>query len=445
MASPDEPTVYVVHQPEDAEFAASFAKVLSESQIEPILPAFEGDPAELRAQHEQTLRECDAVAVCWGVASELWVKSTFQRLRYWYDLGREKPLKFLAAALGPPRTAAKEIFAEIWPRDKGELIWNLSDREKLAPGDLDALVTAMSGRTVNPPASASAMRYDVAPERDDEAPAEDSKQIDRADFCVFAPPAVAPSTEFVLSVWAFLRERRAQMVELATVAGAAPRGWLGPLRVERDIELSLVLQLRGFTIEHPVGTMLWDGEIANTSFLIAAPPNLSPRTYPGAVTILQGDVPLGRLLFEIAVETAQSKEATYIEAQFKRITNAFASYASEDRAEVLSRVQGIRAAGVNVFLDVLSLRAGEDWEKNITTEIDRCDALYLFWSDAARKSRWVDHEWHLALRKRGPEFIWPVPLADPRDVPPPRELASAHFNDAILLLLNAERARRNET
>ena len=58
--------------------------------------------------------------------------------------------------------------------------------------------------------------------------------------------------------------------------------------------------------------------------------------------------------------------------------------------------------------------------------------LYLFWSDAARQSPWVEREWRCAYENRGVDFIDPVPLVSPEVVPPPSELADLHFNDWVL-------------
>jgi hypothetical protein len=45
----------------------------------------------------------------------------------------------------------------------------------------------------------------------------------------------------------------------------------------------------------------------------------------------------------------------------------------------------------------------------------------------------VEREWRCALERRGIEFIDPVPLADPDEVPPPAELGvELHFDDWLL-------------
>jgi hypothetical protein len=118
----------------------------------------------------------------------------------------------------------------------------------------------------------------------------------------------------------------------------------------------------------------------------------------------------------------------------------YASYSSKDHTEVLKRIQGIRSMpGVEVFLDCLSMRPGEKWELAIYDKILNSDLFLLFWSRSASESEWVTKEWKYALRKRGLDFIQPIPLEDPKIAPPPIELASKHFNDGIPFLLKGLR------
>jgi hypothetical protein len=117
------------------------------------------------------------------------------------------------------------------------------------------------------------------------------------------------------------------------------------------------------------------------------------------------------------------------EVIWKRCPTAFASYASVDRAEVLRRVQGMRAfqPGLDIFVDFHSLHPGELWKNRLSQEIARRDRFFLFWSRAASQSEHVREEWRTALRLNKP--ITPVPVCSPSEVLPPVELAHLHFND----------------
>jgi hypothetical protein len=121
--------------------------------------------------------------------------------------------------------------------------------------------------------------------------------------------------------------------------------------------------------------------------------------------------------------------------------SAFASYASRDRRRVLGRIQGIEKLGVKVFMDVHDLKPGAAYNQELFDTIDRSDVLYLFWSRRARQSAYVEREWRYGLEKRGIAFIDPVPLVDPRKVPPPAELAGEkHFADWTLAFIEYEKS-----
>jgi hypothetical protein len=126
----------------------------------------------------------------------------------------------------------------------------------------------------------------------------------------------------------------------------------------------------------------------------------------------------------------------------QRVSSIFASYASADRIDVLQWARGAEVVGVRVFLDVLSLREAVDWESELFNVVPASDLFCLFWSVPASQSAWVEREWRCALTARGLEYIHPVPLQDPRDVPPPVELVSRHFGDPTFLLQEYEKIRR---
>ena len=65
------------------------------------------------------------------------------------------------------------------------------------------------------------------------------------------------------------------------------------------------------------------------------------------------------------------------------------------------------------------------------------DVMYLFWSEAASRSKWVEWEWRYGYEKRGIDFIDPCPLDPPSKVPPPKELADLiHFDDWVLAYMS---------
>lgn len=260
----------------------------------------------------------------------------------------------------------------------------------------------------------------------------------RLDFSVFAPSAVAPGTRFVIELWAYTRAQRNSVLEIATRAERMlERGSRGPVRVGKGTPISVLIDLPGFDLPENSDSFLWTGESTNVPFIVCAPEALSPGVHPGQVKILQGGLLISRVVFDVLIqEHPVTKELRSTHSA--PIRTAFASYASEDRTEVLARAQALEAAGVDVFLDVVRLRTGKRWEPILLENIRTRDIFFLFWSAAARSSQWVEREWRLALDERGLGYIHPIPLVDPRQVPPPLELQALHFDDLYLTFLRAE-------
>lgn len=261
-----------------------------------------------------------------------------------------------------------------------------------------------------------------------------SASTQKVDFTLTAPAAVAPKVPFELFVWAHDSHRRPQVLARAREELGA-RTLLartkGPFRVSKETILSVRIRIPGAVIDEPEDTMVWEGESTCVSFVVTLPDLSRESKCYGSAQVYANGVQLVRIPFLLSTFGAPEG---IIEASAARYRTAFASYASEDRDDVLGRIQGIHkvAPDLDVFLDVLSLRSGQEWEKELWREIPARDIFYLFWSRHARKSKWVEKEWRCALSKRGIEFIDPIPLESPEKSPPPPELSSLHFNDWVL-------------
>jgi len=261
-------------------------------------------------------------------------------------------------------------------------------------------------------------------------------------FSVTSPPTVHPGDHFVMDVWAHLHHQREAVLERAKEAfgaGAHVQS-KGPVLVVGGTLISVHLTIEGFTIGHPEDSIQWLGEPANASFPVTVPNDASEGPRDGLARIYIHTLQIARIPFVVLVSKTL-KDDVSISPEGWPLRKAFASYASDDREEVLGRVQGMQkvAPQLEVFLDVLRLRSGEDWAKRLCEVIPEHDVFYLFWSSHAKQSIWVKREWRCTLRARGLDFIDPVPLVSPEDVPPPRALASKHFNDWTLAFKRGER------
>jgi type VI secretion system ImpA family protein len=262
---------------------------------------------------------------------------------------------------------------------------------------------------------------------------------DRIHFTLTAPRIVAPGTTIELVVWVHLATQRGLVLERARDELALRTNMLartkGPVRIAAGSMLTIRLSVPGVLIEDPEDVVLWEEEIGCAGFIATVPKDCQDAYFPGVAVVYCSGIQIAKLHFVLTVGTPPVD--SFIEVKEMKHKKAFASYANSDRDEVLARLQGIQKAVPNleISLDVLSLRSGENWEAALWTIIPANDVFYLFWSTNASRSKWVEKEWRCALHERGLSFIDPVPLQPPHVAPPPPELASLHFYDWMLAFM----------
>ncbi len=208
----------------------------------------------------------------------------------------------------------------------------------------------------------------------------------------------------------------------------------GGVAVERGTTLMVRLSIPDFVVDDPEDVLVWEGDIGNATFPFRVPRDTVSGSFNGLVSFRADGLEIAKLHFDLVVGQHEAPQQP-LTVKEKRFRTAFASYASEDRDAVLARVQGIQKVipQLDIFLDVASLRSGQRWAEQLVNEVTGRDIFYLFWSAHAQKSEWVRREWQTALQARGIDYIDPVPLAPPDEVPPPPELAGQlHFNDWVL-------------
>ena len=304
-------------------------------------------------------------------------------------------------------------------------------------------------------------------------------------YCtVFGPRSATPASKFITQVFAHLKEQAAELDALArkcvgkTAERCVESKPMGR-EIERGTDIFFRLEMDGLEVTDPEQTIYWDGEIDYVTFNVKVPEGFKPgevlsnvifgvinekgeRVIRGHVNFtfevvaavepaLQTDAVAAATTQAPVVSTAQSSvEAaaeqppqTYVPHEF-----AFISYASEDREEVLKRVQGIKATGTECFMDKLTFKTGEEWEAAIYRLIDRCDVFYLFWSRNASESKWIDKEIDLALEEQRENkvkpLIQPMPLEATSIVAPPEKLRHLHFDDPILDHIDAQKYRASQ-
>ena len=95
--------------------------------------------------------------------------------------------------------------------------------------------------------------------------------------------------------------------------------------------------------------------------------------------------------------------------------DAFISYSRSDLAAVAGLKRQLDKRGLHVFLDIDSLRAGEDWPPQLGRAIQKSRMMVLCWSTQAAVSDWVKAEFKHSLSSPVPVLPW---LLDSTPLPP---------------------------
>ena len=207
-------------------------------------------------------------------------------------------------------------------------------------------------------------------------------------------------------------------------------------------------------IDEPSQSLIWRGKPASVQFAITVPENFKPRDIICTIVVSESSIPIGHLKFTFKIVSAGSSAAMDSQpvpvGNLIRYQQAFISYASADRVEVLKRVQMLNASKVKFFQDLLTLEPGDPWKKFIYQYIDQSDVFFLFWSKAASKSHWVGKEIAYARKRQAenaaaaPEIV-PILIEGPPPAKPPKQLSFLHFNDKFLYFLKADQGNVIET
>jgi hypothetical protein len=297
----------------------------------------------------------------------------------------------------------------------------------------------------------------------------DVHQRESVEFSVVADASLRAGSSSVIEVWAYLpHDYESVLKRVKEVRGERSPSVSTKSGVQVQRGTTLVVRAvvpPAFHIQDSSDSIFWDGQPANARFVLDVSVDISPRSYPATVYIYLQGMQIARIPFTLCVanrtfshvlasfvkrplgfvstrvqEESQISEpmTPAVSARVSAYKNAFASYASEDRDSVLARIQGMRKVSpeFDIFVDVVSLRSADKWRARLEQEILGREVFYLFWSEAARRSAWVEKEWRYALEKKGIDHIDPVPLVSPEIAPPPPELAEhLHFNDWMLAFM----------
>jgi TIR domain len=275
---------------------------------------------------------------------------------------------------------------------------------------------------------------------------------DSVSCAVYSPPQWEGGTTELVQICVYLKEDL-NTVETESLAvdpmARRLRAQVLGVDLSRNTRLSITLSLDPpCDISPSLASVIWRGEAISVSFAVKILPVLRRVRALGTVEIRldRSAAPIGVLHFrvELVPQGTRTESVTRPLGEVARLTESvFVSYASEDRSEVLRRVQGLKALGIQFFQDILNLAPGQRWAQELWRLIDQSDVFLLCWSSAARKSEWVRKEYLQAntTSSRSSDkrpHIAILPLEGPPPPEPPPELAHLHFSDDLLYAIKVE-------
>ena len=188
-----------------------------------------------------------------------------------------------------------------------------------------------------------------------------------------APASCRAGDEFTTRFAAYLPDDEAEVDAL--LRKLSPRA--APVLGQEDClwrpgtEVRVSLAGRGLSIAPPLQDFVWQGRRELLAFDVAVPADA-----PEGVVVLKFDVAIdgivvARLRMDLAIRAGAAADAPRT-LTVEAARSAFASYSSKDRQRVLDRVAALQiSAGMDIFLDCLSLHPGEHWEPRLEDEIRR--------------------------------------------------------------------------
>ena len=102
--------VYLICDEQDKENIIPLRDFLFDQGVEVVLPLFDGDEAEVRLDHEDNLRTCDAAIIYHGLGHDLFLQRKLRELRKIATGSAENRLRVKAVCIAPPTTPEKKSF-----------------------------------------------------------------------------------------------------------------------------------------------------------------------------------------------------------------------------------------------------------------------------------------------------------------------------------------------
>lgn len=280
------------------------------------------------------------------------------------------------------------------------------------------------------------------------------KPTSQVNFKAFAPQSVQPQRRYALVAYAF-RQGLDAFVAQDVQKFAPDLGASAPQHTRKKVvavpyeaKITIVPEADDVIFEPAEMTKTWDEDYLRFPFDFKTSDDFDDdevwiRLY---IKVNGLEVAKMQISCEVRADAPQADALTLPDNPYAQATergdlsqavteaynDIFISYSSKDRdiaLQVASQVEQV--LGGNVFLDVNSLRAGDDWQYKISEAIRTAPIFYLLWSENSAGSEHCRYEWEYALTRKCPEnmcigVIRPYYWDDPFP-PAPDDLDHLHF------------------
>lgn len=235
-----------------------------------------------------------------------------------------------------------------------------------------------------------------------------TSSADVVDASAFSPEECAPGETILVQIFFHRRSRASAARKRAQESDRqATRRSVCTFEtaVKRGQRLGVKLESQDFSIDASEQSVVWRGELCACPFSVTLSREPTGRSGQISANFFLDGVPIGILKFSVTVASPARDSRARVQLcgdSSRHFEYAFLSYSSRDRLEVLQCAQVLEGVGINFFLDAVSLRSGEIWQRRLFEEIDRSDMFMLFWSKNAEEaeSKWIEREVTYALKRQ---------------------------------------------
>jgi hypothetical protein len=260
-----------------------------------------------------------------------------------------------------------------------------------------------------------------------------------------APETVRAGDRFTARFVAYVKALEEQVSEELSRLSPRATSRLGVVQISNwqpGVRVTIRLAAGALEVKPNEQIFEWAGKCNRVDFAVSVPNDAKASSEVLEFIALIDGIVVATLLLDLEIVASRAKSFFPLRWRSKSPMNsattsaartAFASYSSQDRQRVLDRVAAVSiSAGLDVFLDCLSLHPGESWKPCLQEEIKIRDLFMLFWSAEAAQSEWVRWEWRTALTSKSKRAMQIHPLES--GVKPPDELKDLHFGDVFMLV-----------